>query len=54
MFEVQVQGFDWNCPKYITPRFTEAEVEDYVAPLRTRVQELERELARLRKEKDES
>ncbi|MBL8897150.1 MAG: pyridoxamine 5'-phosphate oxidase family protein [Planctomycetes bacterium] len=54
VFEVRVHGFDWNCPKYITPRFTEAEVEDYVAPLRTRVQELERELARLRKEKSES
>lgn len=49
-FEVRVHGFDWNCPKYITPRFTEAEVEAYVAPLRTRVQELEIELERLRKE----
>jgi predicted pyridoxine 5'-phosphate oxidase superfamily flavin-nucleotide-binding protein len=50
VFEVRVHGFDWNCPKYITPRFTEAEVEAYVAPLRTRVQELEAELERLRKE----
>jgi predicted pyridoxine 5'-phosphate oxidase superfamily flavin-nucleotide-binding protein len=50
VFEVRVHGFDWNCPKYITPRYTETEVEAYVAPLRTRVQELETELERLRKE----
>ncbi|MBK9385886.1 MAG: pyridoxamine 5'-phosphate oxidase family protein [Planctomycetes bacterium] len=50
VFEVRVHGFDWNCPKYITPRFTEAEVEVYVAPLRARVHELEAELERLRKE----
>ncbi len=23
---IRVEGFDWNCPKYITPRYTEAEV----------------------------
>lgn len=22
---IEVEGFDWNCPKYITPRFTEQE-----------------------------
>lgn len=38
---VDVVGFDWNCPKYITPRFTAAEVEEAVAPLRTRIAELE-------------
>lgn len=25
-FLVTVQGFDWNCPAHITPRFTEAEI----------------------------
>ena len=23
----EVEAFDWNCPKYITPRFTEAELQ---------------------------
>jgi hypothetical protein len=22
---ITVEAFDWNCPKYITPRFTERE-----------------------------
>lgn len=41
VFELRVHGFDWNCPKYITPRYTEKEVEAYVAPLRARIRELE-------------
>jgi hypothetical protein len=36
-----VVSFDWNCPQYITPRFTEAEVEQVVAPLKARIAELE-------------
>lgn len=27
---ITVEAFDWNCPKYITPRFTEHEVKDLV------------------------
>ena len=42
---IAVTAFDWNCPKYITPRFTVAEVEEVVGPLRSRIAELE---ARLR------
>jgi predicted pyridoxine 5'-phosphate oxidase superfamily flavin-nucleotide-binding protein len=30
---VQVEAFDWNCPQHITPRYTEAEIEQLVAPL---------------------
>ena len=41
IFRVDVVGFDWNCPKYITPRFTAAEVEDAVLPLKERIAELE-------------
>ena len=29
---IQLTAMDWNCPKYITPRFTEAEVNAAVAP----------------------
>jgi hypothetical protein len=39
---------DWNCPKYITPRYTAAEVETAIAPLKQRIAELE---ARLKNEK---
>ena len=38
---VEVTAFDWNCPKYITPRFTAEEVAEAVAPLRARIAELE-------------
>jgi hypothetical protein len=36
-----VEAFDWNCPLFITPRFTAAEVETMVRPLRQRITELE-------------
>jgi uncharacterized protein len=41
LFIIKVVGFDWNCPAYITPRFTAAEVEQAIAPLRNRIAELE-------------
>jgi len=41
LFVVDVVGFDWNCPAYITPRYTQAEVEQATAPLRQRIAELE-------------
>ena len=41
LFFIEVISFDWNCPKYITPRCTSAEVEEAVAPLRRRIAELE-------------
>jgi predicted pyridoxine 5'-phosphate oxidase superfamily flavin-nucleotide-binding protein len=44
LFFIEVLSFDWNCPKYITPRFTAAEVEAVAAPLRRRISELEARL----------
>jgi predicted pyridoxine 5'-phosphate oxidase superfamily flavin-nucleotide-binding protein len=44
IFLIDVVSFDWNCTKYITPRYTAAEVEAAVAPLRRRLAELEAEL----------
>ncbi len=44
MFRIRVTGFDWNCPKYITPRFTAEEVERAAAPLHRRIAELEAQL----------
>ena len=44
LFLLEVASFDWNCPKYITPRFTAAELEVAVAPLKQRIAELEAQL----------
>jgi len=44
LFLIEVVSFDWNCPKYITPRYTATEVEQVVAPLRQRIAELEAQL----------
>ena len=42
-----VEGFDWNCPQHITPRFTEAEIAQAVAPLHEEIERLKRELAEI-------
>jgi hypothetical protein len=42
---VEVLATNWNCPKYITPRYTQDQIEDAVEQLRVRVAELEAELA---------
>ena len=41
LFFIEVVSFDWNCPQYITPRYTAAEVEASGAPLKQRIAELE-------------
>ncbi|MBK7998764.1 MAG: pyridoxamine 5'-phosphate oxidase family protein [Verrucomicrobia bacterium] len=41
LFLIDVISFDWNCPKYITPRYTEEEVMRLVEPLQRRITELE-------------
>ncbi|MGE3173458.1 MAG: pyridoxamine 5'-phosphate oxidase family protein [Planctomycetota bacterium] len=43
---IAVVGFDWNCPKFLTPRYTAGEVDLQTAPLRQRIAELEAELRR--------
>jgi len=45
LFRIRVTGYDWNCPKYITPRFTAEEIEKAAAPLHKRIAELEAALA---------
>ncbi|MDI4635311.1 pyridoxamine 5'-phosphate oxidase family protein [Pelomonas sp. V22] len=47
-FVITVEAWDWNCPQHITPRYTEAEVEAAVQPLRDELEAARRELARLR------
>lgn len=41
---IEVVSFDWNCPKYITPRYSIEEVEELAGPLRERIAELEAQL----------
>ncbi len=31
---ISVEGYDWNCPQHITPRFTETEISALTAPMR--------------------
>src|ERR1700722_2645469 len=45
---LHLEAFDWNCPQNITPRFTEAEIAEAIAPLRQRLATLEAENAALR------
>jgi predicted pyridoxine 5'-phosphate oxidase superfamily flavin-nucleotide-binding protein len=44
LFRIRVEAFDWNCPQFITPRFTAAELEARLRPLQQRIAELEDEL----------
>ena len=44
IFLIEVISFDWNCPKFITPRYTTEEVQAVVEPLQKRIAELEAQL----------
>ena len=41
VFIIDILSYDWNCPKFITPRYTAVEIEHATAPLRQRITELE-------------
>ena len=45
---IDVVSFDWNCPKYITPRYSAEEVEELAGPLKRRIAELEAKLHTMR------
>ncbi|HJS66716.1 MAG TPA: pyridoxamine 5'-phosphate oxidase family protein [Nitrospiraceae bacterium] len=45
---IDVVSFDWNCPKYITPRYSTEEVEEHVEPLKKRIAELEAQLHKVK------
>jgi uncharacterized protein len=46
-FLIKVAAFDWNCPQHITPRFTAAQVEAAVEPLREKIRHLEDRIEQL-------
>jgi predicted pyridoxine 5'-phosphate oxidase superfamily flavin-nucleotide-binding protein len=39
-FEIKIEAFDWNCPQHITPRFTQSQVDELMAPLVEEIREL--------------
>jgi predicted pyridoxine 5'-phosphate oxidase superfamily flavin-nucleotide-binding protein len=47
---LHLQAFDWNCPQHITPRYSEAEIEASLAPVRDRLARLEAENTSLREQ----
>lgn len=50
LFTIEIDAFDWNCPQYITPRFTEAELASVLGPTVDELQTLRQENAYLRKQ----
>lgn len=51
---VDVVGYDWNCPKHISPRYSAQDVEELVASLRGQISQLENDLQTLRDRRLES
>lgn len=41
LITMRVVAFDWNCPKFITPRYTAEQVRALTTPLQQRIAELE-------------
>jgi predicted pyridoxine 5'-phosphate oxidase superfamily flavin-nucleotide-binding protein len=42
---IDVEAFDWNCPQYIEPRFTSADIAPAITRLQGRIAELQTALA---------
>jgi uncharacterized protein len=49
---IHVEGFDWNCPQHITPRYTQEELAELLGPTRRRIEGLENQVERLKKENE--
>jgi len=47
VFIIHVEAFDWNCQQHITPRFTEEQIREALAPVEKRMQALQQENDRL-------
>lgn len=45
---IHIEAFDWNCPQYIAPRYTEEQVLRFTEDMRQRMADLEAENKRLR------
>ncbi len=47
---IRVEALDWNCPRHITPRFTEAELKPHLNNLGQQLAQLQQENERLKAE----
>ena len=47
---LRLEAYDWNCPRHITQRFSAAELESALRPVRVHVERLEAENKQLRSE----
>jgi predicted pyridoxine 5'-phosphate oxidase superfamily flavin-nucleotide-binding protein len=50
VFAIHIEAFDWNCPQHITPRYTSDEIAEAMRGVEEKVDALEEENARLRRE----
>ncbi len=41
---LKIQAYDWNCPQHIVPRYTQAQFEEFIAPIVTESQELKQNI----------
>ena len=48
---LNVEGFDWNCPQHITPRYTVEEIRQMAQPLYEHIEKLENEIRALKTER---
>ena len=49
---IHVEGFDWNCPQHITPRYTQQELAEHLGPTRRRIEGLEKQIESLKQENE--
>lgn len=50
-FLITVEGYDWNCPQHITPRWSADQVKNAIAPLQEKISQLEAQIEALKKKK---
>lgn len=43
-FTIEVASFEWNCPKYITPKYTAEDINAVTASLQAKIVDLEKQL----------
>lgn len=48
LFLFDIEAFDWNCPQFITPRFTQTEIETAFGPKIAELEALKEENAKLK------
>ncbi|MEL6857700.1 MAG: pyridoxamine 5'-phosphate oxidase family protein [Pseudomonadota bacterium] len=50
LFIIDIEAFDWNCPQFIMPRYTQAELAASLSPMVDELQTLRQENAFLKQE----